>query len=145
MCPEVLPSATLVVPLVVVLLELVLFQSGQRVGLQPGLMVVLSLLPGLVVWQSVVVASLVPSFVLPLLVMVTSMVVGFVVLCLVLVLCHGWPPDGLWCSGGAWGRLHGGGGFFGVIALDVAPRFRDSVGCVGPQEAHGHLVKAVQV
>ena len=145
MCPEVLPSATLVVPLVVVLLELVLFQLGQRVGLQPGLVVVLSLLPGLVVWQSVVVASLVASFVLPLLVMVASMVVGFVVLCLVLVLCQGWPPDGLWCSGGAWGRLHGGGGIFCVIALDVAPRFRDSVGCVGPQEAHGHLVKAVQV
>ena len=88
--------------MVVVFLE-VFIQLRPRVGLQPGLVVVLSLLR-VVVWPSLVVASLVVVLLLPFLMLITlgvlvvvdSMVVGFVVLCLVLVLGQ-WHIPSWWC------------------------------------------------
>ena len=61
------------------------------------------------------------------------------------------PPGGVLCASGSWGRLHGGGAFLlllllllflgFVIVLVVVVVFV----LVGPQEAQGQMVKAVQV
>ena len=38
------------------------------------------------------------------------------------------PLGGVLCVGGFWGRLHGGGAFFGVVAFDVVPIVRGTCG-----------------